>query len=111
MKIKRGDFSVILSAQFWNHFKRLWLQWDGASGSPHVPLTAKNIPWWDEFEIYSDVKKRRVFIGIGTPTNIPPKIYESPLLEAKRYQKMLFEPHIETQADIARELGFNDTIW
>ena len=33
------------------------------------------------------------------------KIYECPLLEAKRYQKILDDPFINSLADVARELG------
>jgi len=37
----------------------------------------------------------------------PQKIYECPLLEAKRYENLLSDPFINTQSDIAREFGIN----
>ena len=33
------------------------------------------------------------------------KTYECPILEARRYDRLLFAPFINSQADIARELG------
>lgn len=71
---------------------------------PACPTRCKFVDWWHDFQIHEKLNNRRVFIGIGIPETTPSKIYESPLLEAKRYQKLLLEPHIETQADIAKEL-------
>lgn len=38
------------------------------------------------------------------PINLP-RIYESPLLEARRYENLFKDPLVKTQSDIAREMG------
>ena len=63
------------------------------------------MPWWQEFDIYLETRNRRLYIGIGKRPEKPQKIYECPLLEAKRYQKILDDPFINSLADVARELG------
>lgn len=35
----------------------------------------------------------------------PVRTYECPILEAKRYERLLSDPFINSQADVARELG------
>lgn len=35
----------------------------------------------------------------------PLKTYECPIHEAKRYERLLSDPFINSQADVARELG------
>jgi hypothetical protein len=52
-----------------------------------------------------EIKGRKRIIKIGKPPEKPQKIYECPLLEAKRYQKILDDPFINSLADVARELG------
>lgn len=39
------------------------------------------------------------------PAEKPQKTYECPLREALRYQRLLSEPFIKSEIDIARELG------
>ena len=63
------------------------------------------LPWWQEYEIYQETRNRRQFIGIGTLPVRPGKVYESPLLEARRYKNLMNDPFIDSQADRARELG------
>ena len=55
--------------------------------------------------MYIEIKNRRKFIGIGTLPVKLQRIYESPLREALRYQRLLSDPFIHLQLDIARELG------
>lgn len=69
------------------------------------PTHCEDIPWWQEFNIYHEIRNRRVFIGIGMPPVEPQKVYECPLLEARRYENLFKEPLIKTQSDIAREMG------
>lgn len=61
--------------------------------------------WWQEFGIYIKTKNRKKFIGIGSPPVRPVRIHENPILEAKRYERLLSDPFINSQADVARELG------
>lgn len=68
------------------------------------PIHCEDLPWWQEFNIYQK-RNRQLFIGIGTPPEKPQKIYECLLLEAKRYENLLGNPFINTQLDVARELG------
>jgi len=52
-----------------------------------------------------EIKGRKRIIKIGKPPEKPQKIYECPLLEAKRYQKILDDPFINSLANVAKELG------
>jgi hypothetical protein len=61
--------------------------------------------WWQEFGIYHKSKTQKRLLGIGRPPEAPTRTYESPLLEAMRYEKLLEDPFIKTQEDVARELG------
>ena len=38
------------------------------------------------------------------PVNLP-RIYESPLMETRRYENLFKDPLVKTQSDIAREMG------
>lgn len=69
------------------------------------PIHCEDLPWWQEFYIHQQIKPRQLLIGIGAPPEKPEKIYECPLLEAKRYENLLGDPFINNQSDIARELG------
>ncbi|MEW5692798.1 MAG: hypothetical protein AB1765_05835 [Candidatus Hydrogenedentota bacterium] len=69
------------------------------------PIHCEDIPWWQEFNIYQEIRNRRLFIGIGMPPVKPQKVYECPLLEARRYENLFKAPFIKTQSDIAREMG------
>ena len=68
-------------------------------------IHCKSSTWWQEFEIYQEKRDRRRFIGIGSPTVRPQKTYECPILEARRYERLLSDPFINSQADVAREFG------
>lgn len=70
---------------------------------PYIDSDA--LTWWQEFEIYKEINDRRTFIKIGKPPVEKEKIYESPLVEARRYQNLLNDPLINNQSDIARDLG------
>lgn len=72
---------------------------------PVSPTHCESPTFWQEFDIYIEIRNRRKFIGIGTPPEKPQKSYESPLREALRYQRLLNDPFIHSQLDIARELG------
>ncbi|MEK6531587.1 MAG: hypothetical protein AABZ23_03730 [Deltaproteobacteria bacterium] len=63
-------------------------------------MHCKSRTWWQEFEIYQGKRDRKRFIGIGNPPVRPPKTYECPIHEAKRYERLL-----NSQADVAKELG------
>lgn len=68
-------------------------------------MHCKSPTWWQEFEIYQGKRDRKRFIGIGSSPVNPQKTYECPLHEAKRYERLLSDPFIDSQADVARELG------
>lgn len=68
------------------------------------PIHCEDLPWWQEFNIYQETRNRRPFIGVGTPPEKPPKTYQCPLLELKRYYNLLNDPFINSHSDIAREL-------
>ena len=68
-------------------------------------IDRETVTWWQEFDIYKERKDRRTYIKIGKPPIEKEKIYESPLIEAKRYQNLLNDPLINNQSDIARDLG------
>jgi DNA-directed RNA polymerase sigma subunit (sigma70/sigma32) len=70
---------------------------------PYIDSDA--LTWWQEFDIYKEIKNRRTYIKIGKLPVEKEKIYESPLAEAKRYQNLLNDPLINNQSDIARDLG------
>ncbi len=69
------------------------------------PAHCEDIPWWQEFNIYQEIRNRRLFIGIGTTPVKLPRICESPLLEASRYENLFKDPFVQIQSDIAREMG------
>ena len=68
-------------------------------------IDRETVTWWQEFDIYKEIKNRRTCIKIGKPPIEKKKIYESPLVEAKRYRNLLNNPLINNQSDIARDLG------
>lgn len=68
-------------------------------------MHCKSPTWWQEFEIYQGKRDRKRFIGIGSPPVKPPKAYGCPIHEARRYERLLSDPFINSQADVARELG------
>jgi DNA-directed RNA polymerase sigma subunit (sigma70/sigma32) len=68
-------------------------------------MDRETVTWWQEFDIYKEIKDRRTYIKIGKPPVEKEKIYKSPLMEAKRYQNLLNYPLINNQSDIARDLG------
>jgi DNA-directed RNA polymerase sigma subunit (sigma70/sigma32) len=68
-------------------------------------IDRETVTWWQEFDIYKEIKNRRTYIKIGKLPVEKEKIYESPLAEAKRYQNLLNDPLINNQSDIARDLG------
>lgn len=70
-------------------------------------IHCKTPTWWQEFEIYQETRDRRRFIGIGSPPVTPQKTYECPIHEARRYERLLSDPFINSQADIARECGIS----
>jgi hypothetical protein len=71
-----------------------------------IPDTHCESPtWWQEFGIYVRTKGRKRVIGIGIPPMKPVKTYECPIHEAKRYERLLSDPFVNSQADVARELG------
>jgi len=78
----------------------------GKQGKLRIPpIHCESPTWWQEFDIYIEIRNRRKFISIGTPPEKPKRIYESPLREAMRCQRLLNDPYIRSQLDIARELG------
>jgi len=68
-------------------------------------IHCESLTFWQEFDIYIEIRNRRKFIGIGTPPGKPQKTYESPIREAMGYQRLLKDPFIKSQLDIAREFG------
>jgi hypothetical protein len=68
-------------------------------------INRETVTWWQEFDIYKEIKNRRTSIKIGKPPVKKEKIYENPLMEAKRYRNLLSDPLINNQSDIARDLG------
>jgi len=70
-----------------------------------APIHCEGPTFWQEFDIYIEIRNRRKFIGIGTPPEKPQKIYESPLRETMRHQRLFKDPFIKSQLDIAREFG------
>jgi DNA-directed RNA polymerase sigma subunit (sigma70/sigma32) len=68
-------------------------------------MDRETVTWWQEFDIYKEIKDRRTYIKIGKPPVEKEKIYKSPLMKAKRYQNLLNYPLINNQSDIARDLG------
>ena len=68
-------------------------------------IDRKAVTWWQEFDIYKETKDCRACIKIGKLPVEKEKIYESPLMEAKRYRNLLNDPLINNQSDIARDLG------
>ena len=70
---------------------------------PHVDR--ETVTWWQEFDIYEETKDRKTCIKIGKPPVEKEKVYENPLIEAKRYRNLLNDPLINNQSDIARDLG------
>ena len=68
-------------------------------------IDRETVTWWQKFDIYKEIKDRKTFIKIGKPAVKKEKIYESPLVEAKRYRNLLNDPLINNQSDIARDLG------
>jgi len=77
-------------------------------GSPAPDIHCKSPTWWQESEIYQKKRDRRRFIGIGSPPFNPQKTYECPIHEARRYERLIPDPFINSQAAVARELGNND---
>ena len=74
---------------------------------PHIHSDA--LTWWHEFDIYKDFRDRKTYIKIGKPPVKLQKIYECPLIEAKRYLNLLKDPLINNQSDIARDIGITRT--
>ena len=68
-------------------------------------IDRETVTWWQEFDIYKETKDRKTCIKIGKPPVEKEKIYESPLMEARRYRNLLNDPLINNQSDIARDLG------
>ena len=68
-------------------------------------IDRETVTWWQEFDIYKETKDRKTCIKIGKTPVEKEKVYESPLVEAKRYQNLLNDPLINNQSDIARDLG------
>jgi hypothetical protein len=68
-------------------------------------IDRETVTWWQEFDIYKETKDRKTCIKIGKPPVEKVKIYESPLMEARRYRNLLNDPLINNQSDIARDLG------
>jgi DNA-directed RNA polymerase sigma subunit (sigma70/sigma32) len=68
-------------------------------------IDRETVTWWQEFDIHKEIKDRRTCIKIGKPPVEKKKIYENPLMEAKRCQNLLNDPLINNQSDIARDLG------
>jgi len=78
----------------------------GEQGKLRIPpIHCKSPTFWQEFDIYIEIRNRRKFISIGNPPEKPQRIYESPLREAMRYQKLLSDSFTKPYLDIARELG------
>jgi hypothetical protein len=70
---------------------------------PYIDSDA--LTWWQEFNIYKEVRDCRTYINIDRPPVEKEKIYECPLIEAKHYQNLLNDLLINNQSDIARDLG------
>jgi len=67
-------------------------------------IDRETVTWWQEFYIYKEIRDRRTYINIGKPPVETEKIYECPLVEAKRYRNLLNDSLINNQSDIARDL-------
>ncbi len=68
-------------------------------------IHCKTPTWWQEFEIHLKRESGKRIIRMGSPPIRTKKTYECPLHEARRYERLLSDPFIDSQADIARELG------
>ena len=77
--------------------------------------TVDDPTWWQVFRVYQTIDKhptrrggtgRRIVFQWTPPPVVPERVYTSPLLEARRYAKILrSDPFVKTQADLAREMG------
>ena len=67
---------------------------------PYIDSNA--LTWWQEFAIFKEFSDRKTYINIGKPSVQLQKIYECPLVEAKRYQNLLKDPLINNQSDISK---------
>ena len=80
----------------------------GFSGSGCRIFTAKAPPGGRNLKSTKKKRDRRWFISIGSPPFNPQKTCECPILEARRYERLISDPFINSQAAVARELGNND---
>jgi hypothetical protein len=71
-----------------------------------IDCTAAAAAWWQTFPVYKSHDNRRVVFQWEPTPDRPERMFTSPLLEARRYARMLeSDSSMKTRADLAREMG------
>jgi CRP-like cAMP-binding protein len=68
--------------------------------------TTSAAAWWQAFPVYRSQDNRRLVLQWQPTPDEPERVYTSPLLEARRYVRILEnDPSLANRADLAREMG------
>jgi hypothetical protein len=68
--------------------------------------TASSAAWWQTFPIYRSHDNRKLVLQWQPARDEPERVYTSPLLEARRYARILEnDSSLANRADLAREMG------
>jgi hypothetical protein len=70
-----------------------------------IDCTVSSAAWWQTFPVYRSHDNRKLVLQWQPTPDEPERVYTSPLLEARRYARILQnDPSLANRADLAREM-------